>query len=75
MIVRESFILIGIGELIGIGGALALTRVLASFLFGISAFDIVTFAGVTLVVALFALAACALAGRRALRIDPVAALR
>jgi putative ABC transport system permease protein len=75
MIVRQSFTLIGAGQLIGLVGALALTRVLASFLFGISPEDPVTFVGVALLLAFVALTACAAAARRALRIDPVTALR
>ena len=75
MIVRQSFTLIGAGQLIGLVGALALTRVLASFLFGISPEDPVTFVGVALVLTLVALTACTVAARRALRIDPVTALR
>jgi putative ABC transport system permease protein len=75
MIVRQAFTMIGAGQLIGLAGAFALTRVLASFLFGISPEDPVTFAGVALLLGLVALTACAVAARRALRIDPVAALR
>jgi putative ABC transport system permease protein len=75
MIVRQAFTMIGAGQLIGLLGAFALTRVLATFLFGISADDPVTFAGVAILLAVVALAACALAARRALRIDPVTALR
>jgi len=75
MIVGQSFTLIGAGQLIGLVGALALTRVLASFLFGISPEDPVTFVSVALLLAFVALTACAVAARRALRIDPVTALR
>jgi ABC-type antimicrobial peptide transport system permease subunit len=75
MIVRQAFTMIGAGQLIGLVGALALTRVLASFLFGISPEDPVTFVGVALLLALVAFLACAVAARRALRIDPVTALR
>ena len=75
MIVRQAFTMIGIGQVIGLVGALALTRVLANFLFGISPEDPITFAGVVLLLAFVALTACAVAGRRALRIDPVSALR
>jgi putative ABC transport system permease protein len=75
MIVRQSFTLIGAGQLIGLVGALALTRVLANFLFGISPEDPMTFVSVALLLAFVAVMACALAARRALRIDPVKALR
>jgi putative ABC transport system permease protein len=75
MIVRQAFTMIGAGQLIGLAGAFALTRVLSSFLFGISPEDPVTFAGVALLLGLAALIACVVAARRALHIDPVAALR
>jgi putative ABC transport system permease protein len=75
MIVREAFTPIGAGQLIGLAGAFALTRVLSSFLFGISTGDPVTFAGVAVLLGIVALIACAMAARRALRIDPAAALR
>jgi predicted permease len=75
MIVRQAFTMIGAGQLIGLAGALALTRFLSTFLFGISSEDPATFAGVALLLGLVALAACVFAARRALRIDPVTALR
>jgi len=73
--VWQAFTMIGAGELIGIVGALALTRVLATFLFGISPEDPLTFAGVALLLGGVALTACVMAARRALRIDPATALR
>jgi putative ABC transport system permease protein len=75
MIVRQAFTMIGVGQLIGLAGAFALTRVLSSFLFATSPEDPVTFAGVAVLLGLVALTACAVAARRALRIDPVTALR
>ncbi len=75
MIVRQAFVIIGAGELIGVAGALALTRVLSGFLFGIVPEDPVTFAGVLTMLAVVALGACVVAARRALRIDPVTAMR
>ncbi|HWY46836.1 MAG TPA: ABC transporter permease [Bryobacteraceae bacterium] len=75
MIVQQAFTMIGTGQLIGIVGALALTRVLATFLFGISPEDPLTFAGVALLLGGVALTACVMAARRALRIDPATALR
>lgn len=75
MIVRQSFTLIAAGELIGLAGAMAVTRVLSNFLFGISPEDPATFLGVVILLGLVAAGASALAGRRALRIDPMAALR
>ncbi len=75
MIVRQAFVMIGAGLLTGLAGALALTRVLSSFLFGTRPEDPATFAGVLILLTLVALGACLTAARRALRIDPVSAMR
>ncbi|MGH9846543.1 MAG: hypothetical protein ACREEM_48210 [Blastocatellia bacterium] len=64
-----------IGMAIGWLGAAALVRLLAGFLFGISALDAVTFAAIPVVLALVALLASYLPARRAARIDPLLALR
>jgi len=60
---------------VGIVGALVMGRLLSSLLFGVSALDPVTFFGVGLVLILVALAACYIPARRAMRVDPVIALR
>jgi putative ABC transport system permease protein len=65
--------LLGVG--LGIAGALALTRLLARFLFGISATDPVSLAGAAILLAVVALGACWIPSRRAMRADPMAALR
>ena len=65
--------LIGIG--IGVAASLLLTRVMASLLFGITATDIPTFLGVSVVLAAVALIANYIPARRATRVDPVIALR
>ena len=64
-----------IGELIGLGGALVLTRFLASQLFGITATDPVTFALVFLALSAAVLTASYFPARRASRVDPIVALR
>jgi ABC-type antimicrobial peptide transport system permease subunit len=64
-----------IGIAIGIGGALALTRSLASLLFGVSAAEPLGYVGVSAVLALVALAAVAVPSSRATRVDPLLALR
>ena len=75
MVVRESLGVVGVGLAIGIAGALALTRVLASLLFDISPTDPLTFVAVTLGLGAVAVAASYLPARRAAGVDPIEALR
>ena len=75
LVLSRGMILTGAGLLLGLGGALALNRVLSTLLFGVTATDPWTFVSVSVLLALVALAAGLIPARRATRIDPVAALR
>jgi len=63
------------GIALGIAGALAISRSLSSELYGVSAVDPATYAGVSLVVAIVTFLACYVPTRRALRVDPQVTLR
>lgn len=64
-----------IGVAIGIVAALGLTRLMANQLFGVSAHDPLTFGGVGALLMIVAVAACYIPARRAMRVDPIIALR
>ncbi|HKW50077.1 MAG TPA: ADOP family duplicated permease [Gemmatimonadaceae bacterium] len=75
MVLLQGARLAAAGLLLGLVGALSLGRFLHSLLYGVGATDPVTLAGVALVLAAVALAACLLPALRALGVDPIAALR
>ena len=74
-IVGQGVALSAAGAAFGILGALAVTRYLASLLYGVRPYDPVTFISVALSLALVVLAACYIPARRAMRVDPMIALR
>jgi putative ABC transport system permease protein len=75
MVVREGMLLVMAGIALGVGGALALGRVLQSLLFEVKPTDPTTFMGVAILLTLVALAACWIPARRAMRVEPMEALR
>ena len=75
MVLRQATRLAGMGAAIGVLIALASTRALSAFLFGVSAFDPVVFAGVTATLMLAAVVASLVPARRATAVDPLTALR
>jgi putative ABC transport system permease protein len=75
LVLGEGARMAGLGIVIGIVASLAVTRLLSSLLFGITATDPLTFSTVALLLSLVALAAAYIPARRAMRVDPVTALR
>jgi putative ABC transport system permease protein len=74
-VLKEGFVLAIAGVAVGLAGALAVTRVLSTFLFGVGATDPLTFTIVSLLLLSIALAASYIPSRKALRVDPLTALR
>jgi putative ABC transport system permease protein len=75
LVIGDGLRMAVIGITLGIAGALALTRLMTDLLYGVHPTDLVTFSGVTIVLAMVSLSACYVPARRAMKIDPIVALR
>ena len=75
LVVKQGMILVLIGLLIGVPLSIAVTQVMKSMLFGLSATDPATYGGVACLLAIVALLACWMPARRAAKVDPMIALR
>jgi len=75
LVVGQGMRLAGIGLAIGLAGALALTRFLSTFLYGVRPTDALTYTAVALTLAAVALLASYIPARRAAQVDPMEALR
>jgi predicted permease len=75
LVLSQGSKLISVGLVIGIGAALALTRLMSGLLFGVTASDPLTFSAVAVLLVIAGFAACYVPARRATRVDPMVALR
>jgi len=74
LVFREGMVLVAIGLAVGLGGALALSRILETMLFGVGSRDPVVFAAVPMLLTTIVAAALLIPARRATRVDPIRTL-
>src|SRR6266542_1128 len=75
LVMAQAMMLVFFGGVIGLSGAIALTRLLTKFLFDVTPTDPTTLGAVALLIAVVALLACYIPARRATKVDPLVALR
>jgi putative ABC transport system permease protein len=75
LVLRQGLLLTVVGVAIGLAAALGTTRLLTTLLFGVTATDPATYAGISALLVVVAIAACWIPARRAIRVDPMTALR
>ena len=75
LVVGQAMALVGISLAIGLAGAFAATRLLSTLLYGIGAWDPLTFGGIVVLIAVVAFLAAWLPARRASKVNPIIALR
>jgi predicted permease len=75
LVMGQALLLVALGVVVGVGGALAVTRLLNNFLFGVGTADLPTLAGTVVLLTVVAMLATLLPARRAAKVDPMVALR
>ncbi|MFN2455442.1 MAG: ABC transporter permease [Pyrinomonadaceae bacterium] len=75
LILRQGMMVVSVGLGVGVIGALIVTRALASLLYGVGATDLLTFVSLSLLLGFVSLLACYIPARRAMKVDPMVALR
>jgi putative ABC transport system permease protein len=75
MVIRQGLALAGLGALIGLAAAGALSRLMSNFVFGVKTIDPLTYAATAGILMLVAVCACYIPARRAAKVDPTVALR
>jgi putative ABC transport system permease protein len=75
MVLGEGLVLTGVGVIVGLAGAGLATRLISSVLYGVQALDPITFASVAVLLIAVGLLACYIPARRAMKVDPMVALR